>query len=223
MSISILLFNCNCELQQSNVDKEIDFSNGGCNGEWYAENIDDSKGNYFKLNDDGSLLINAGERTDWWASAGAVRDSPYNSAPKICMPVKNFKSSSVLLDFDPRYNYQLAGLALRDKDDVFNYLRIARGFDDNFPNVNNVQVISRADRSKQRSVEYTDIKVYLKITREDSNHFTLSYSSDGNTWSDIAKSYEWYAPERLEICLFVYSTLDKKISAVFHDFYCSEE
>jgi regulation of enolase protein 1 (concanavalin A-like superfamily) len=157
------------------------------------------------------LDIIASKGTDHW-------EGRY-SAPLMTYPVKGNFEALVKTSFDPTSNIQAAGLGIRSSGEFDTFIRIALGLDPSYNGTSiSVWENTRGVGKHLASSVYTDEIVWLKIKRQD-DALTLSYSRNGQSWTNIAENYVFELPAEAEVFLYAFSAFnDQSTKARFYDF-----
>jgi len=158
------------------------------------------------------MLLTAAGGTSQWTSD--------NSAPTLSFNTKNNFSLEVEFDFDPRFDFQHAGIGVMDKNSG-DWIRISRCYDthslqNEYDQPNSLYLMEKQEKGVQKynHVNFYDTKVYLRMKRM-TGKITVEYSRDGNAWSTLGMAENENLADEVEVYLFVYSTNPNPVSVAF--------
>jgi len=192
----------------------------------FLENFRDGQIDDFWLFDNGGLVENkydidyVREELSLMAAGKTSQWSNDDSAPMIYFNTdKNF-SLVVEMNFDPRADFEHAGIGVRNPDSG-DWVRLSRAFDTHaleseFDIANSVYVMEKKDGEvlKYGHANFVDTKSFLRIDRA-GDEFTCFYSHNGNDWEQLDQRVRTDFGQEVEVYLFVYSTNPNPIKAVF--------
>lgn len=186
-------------------DGEIDdfwtFNNGGLEENQYA--VD-----YIKE----ELVLTAAGGTSQWTND--------NTAPVLSFLTDKDFSVIVELDFDPRVDFQHAGIGVLEPISG-DWARVSRSYDSHSlenpsDQPNSVYVMKKGKEGllKLNHDNYRDVRVYLKMTRLDQD-IAYEYSQDGEEWTLLDEVSLNTSFDELSVYLFAYSTNKTSIDAIY--------
>jgi|GEM_PF-2718048 len=158
------------------------------------------------------LTLTAAGSTSQWTSD--------DSAPLIYFPTEESFSVEVEMNFDPRADYEHAGVGVLDPSSG-EWVRLSRAYDthaleDELDIANSVYVMEKKNEEvlKYNHANFVDTKSFLRIDRQ-GDEFTFYYSQKGEDWIELDKRVRSDFGDKLQVYLFVYSTNPNPIKAVF--------
>ncbi|MFZ5392437.1 MAG: DUF1349 domain-containing protein [Patescibacteria group bacterium] len=195
---------CQCKTKPLVVgDFAENFFDGKIDDFWHWNNAEKSESSYDVDNIKEEMVITAAGDTSQWSAS--------DTAPTMYFLSSDNFELEVEYDFDPRFDFQHAGIGVRDSQSG-DWIRVSRSYDthslqNEYDQPNSLYLMERKEKTilKYDHVNFYDTKVYLRMKRN-MGSISFEYSRDGKKWSNLGKAENANLNDEVEVYLFAYST-----------------
>ena len=200
---------CSCQISGDGLkivkqDFLENFYDGQIDDFWIWDDGDNGNNSYEVDNVREELVIKSVGGTSQWTND--------NSAPRLYFDTDQNFTMEVEYEFDPRVDFQHAGIGIRDKK-TGDWIRISRSYDthsleDPYDQPNSLYVMEKKSDEgvlKYNHVNFSDAKVYVRMKRV-GGVVSFEYSRDGNSWYFLGEVRRDDFAQIVEVYLFDYST-----------------